>query len=116
VADKTYKARRAFHTSGRDYSAGEVFPADGHEVPNQDIDALVARRLIAEASMPQEQSRGTGDDSLRQENETLKQRVAELEQQLELAENGPVEGQDPPRRRGRPPKVRPEENDHAEEV
>jgi hypothetical protein len=108
VADRTYKARRGFHTSGRDYSAGEVFPADGHDVPDTDIDVLVSRKMIAEASTPQEQSRGT-DAALRQENEALKQRVAALEAQLVSAE--PSEPSEPetdtaPRRRGRPPKAR----------
>jgi hypothetical protein len=120
MPDKTYKARRGFHTSGRDYSAGEVFPADGHEVPDADIDRLVSHRMIAEASIPQDQSRGSGDDNLRQENEALKQRVAELEAQLAEAQAGSAEPSEPsepgeaPRRRGRPPKVRTEEIGNAE--
>jgi hypothetical protein len=111
MADKTYKARRGFHTSGRDYSAGEPFPADGHEVPANDIDILVSRNLIAEASTPQ--ASRSSDDSLRQENEALKQRVAELEAQL--ASTDPSDPAEPARRRGRPPKVRSEENEHAQE-
>jgi hypothetical protein len=114
MAEKTYKARRGFHTSGRDYSAGEPFPGDGHEVPDADIEVLVARKLIAEASSPQQQTRGPGDDALRQENEALKQRVAELEAQL--ADNGAEEPGEAPRLRGRPPKVRSEESGNAEEV
>lgn len=110
---KTYKTLRSFNTGGRDYGSGEPFPADGHDVPIEDIMVLQQRDIIAEATWSKG-PRAQPDDSLRQENEALKARVAELEAQL--ADNGAGEGEVAPRRRGRPPKVRTEEIGNADEA